>query len=1303
MNIDGTLGDKNQLPVKTRPYDFGTDAIERQRVSLGQSLIDADFEYGLQATKWQTYQELRRFPSFYETPGTDFTFSNVQADTSSVSSNVTVYFSNAISLPPPVASVLSTTGFLNADRNSDRAEGFFLVTSNLGTSGTTYANTCNYSAKGLVTASNIQTAYSTIRRGGIFNAGSLKIQVSTISADAGPGTNVVVKTTIAHGLMPGTPITSNASGATFNGNFFVSNVTSANTFNVVCGSTVTVAAAQNSNIYMNPYGYTQHRPFDGGVLLSPAQPSYGAALTRQSKKVFRYQSGKGLLWSSGTLFCPNNDIASLTVSGVTAGSNITVITSINHGAPQLGAVIAIRGISTPNINGTYTVSSVNDSRSLNVVSTSALSTLNPLLGDQPRFVMTNWHGASVRAGCFDDQNGMFWEYDGQNLWVVRRSSTFQISGFSTVNVNSQQLIGTLNAGSGTLTTPSNISISVGDTSVVITVASHTLTYGMYTTSLTNFTGLGVCWVIGTPTAGSVTLGFLPATAAIGSNAPNGTFVSPTTRFQDQLRVNDKFTLRGMTHQITSIQGQGILTFNPPYRGSSSIQSNTPATVCRIKELRVAQAQFNRDPLDGSGASGFKVDLTKMQMIGLQYTWYGAGFIDFMMRGADGNWVYAHRFRNNNINDEAYMRTGNMPVRYELVNECQSAIGTLATELTSSTTSVTINENASYFPVSGTLMIDNELISYSGKTANTFTVTGRANTLVYNVNDISRTFSGQAASKHLANTTVSLVSVTCTPSLTHWGSAFLMDGQFDGDRGYFFNYSNTAVALGGSTATAAFSLASVTDGFAAGSFPQFQSYGSSLNAAVVLLAAPLSTSLNGDTYTLNGAGTLNGITVTAITGVGGTVAAPTVTITFTGSVNASTIPIGTRINNTNSSRLQSGTLAVAIPQGTISPQTVTLNPATSNFVIGDTVTFTGSVAFGTWVVSNVVAPSQISLSYSAGSPSISAVLPSGTVITDTGASSLTRVSSTAVAATAGTSGAISVASVNPTPYATPTIVLYFPGPSIGPISAGSVITSSSGTTATVSAQVPFTNWSSSGVSVTVQPIYNTIAVGDTLTGTLTSVLTNPTISAITNTSGTPTLTVSYTASNGGTIASGTAITDSAVVVKTNGSVTPAGVPNPAASAVAFLVRLSPAVSGGIVGDIGNRELLNRAQLLLQKLEVTSPVNVQTTGILNPTGLSITTTGWTAVNASANGSQPSFAQIYTGVSGIPAPGERIFSTIVQANNQNNLDLTGLKEMSNSVIGGNNPYPDGPDVLCIYITNLSTLPASVQCNLFWTEAQA
>ena len=38
--------------------------------------------------------------------------------------------------------------------------------------------------------------------------------------------------------------------------------------------------------------------------------------------------------------------------------------------------------------------------------------------------------------------------------------------------------------------------------------------------------------------------------------------------------------------------------------------------------------------------------------------------------------------------------------------------------------------------------------------------------------------------------------------------------------------------------------------------------------------------------------------------------------------------------------------------------------------------------------------------------------------------------------------------------------------------------------------------------------------------------------------------------------------------------------------AFMLRLAPSVSNAIIGDLGERELLNRAQLLLQGLEITS---------------------------------------------------------------------------------------------------------------------
>ena len=72
-------------------------------------------------------------------------------------------------------------------------------------------------------------------------------------------------------------------------------------------------------------------------------PTYAAAVVRQSKRFFRYQSGKGFLWSSGTLFAPNYDLQSITAAGTSVGSAITMRTDdIDHGL-QAGADVKVTG------------------------------------------------------------------------------------------------------------------------------------------------------------------------------------------------------------------------------------------------------------------------------------------------------------------------------------------------------------------------------------------------------------------------------------------------------------------------------------------------------------------------------------------------------------------------------------------------------------------------------------------------------------------------------------------------------------------------------------------------------------------------------------------------------------------------------------------------------------------------------------------------------------------------------------------------------------------------------------------------
>jgi hypothetical protein len=621
------------------------------------------------------------------------------------------------SVVPNVGSVVNVSGLANGVQDANRAEGFFMVTAVSATNPAAF----QYNTKGgNVSGSTISTSYTVIRRGGIFNNGACKVQ--NISSLATTDTSVTVQMVAGqgHGLMPGTPIiVVGYSGTNVNGNYIVQSIPNNISFTYTT-PTGTTGTPTGGSIYIQPYAYTIHRPFDGGVIVSPNIPTHGASIVRQSKKVFRYQSGKGLLWSSGTLFCPNNDIANLTYS---AGV-ITVTSAIPHGAPQAGATIQIKGVVSSGYNGTYTIASIIGDTQLTVSNTSPITDATATLGDQPRFVVPSWHGSSVRAGCFDDQNGMFWEYDGQTLWVVRRSSTFQLAGTITIAANSNNL-----NGSG-------------------------------------------------------------------------------SRYLNQLKINDRVVIRGMTYQVTRVNTVNNLNINPPYRGASDITLGV--TMCKVVETRIPQSQFNRDTIDGLGPSGYKVDLTKMQMIGLQYTWYGAGFIDFMIRGSDGNWVYVHRFRNNNVNDEAYMRTGNMPVRYEICNESVAAASLLAVAIpdASSVAPIVLSDPTTYWPTSGVVMIGGEFISYTGKSGNTLTGIGRAATLNYNIADTSYSFAGSTGGSRSAGgvSTVNLVSCTCGPSLTHWGSALLMDGSFDSDRGYFFNYQvNAAAAVTAGTTVNLFML------------------------------------------------------------------------------------------------------------------------------------------------------------------------------------------------------------------------------------------------------------------------------------------------------------------------------------------------------------------------------------------------------------------------------------------------------------------------------------------------------------------
>jgi hypothetical protein len=81
---------------------------------------------------------------------------------------------------------------------------------------------------------------------------------------------------------------------------------------------------------------------------------------------------------------------------------------------------------------------------------------------------------------------------------------------------------------------------------------------------------------------------------------------------------------------------------------------------------VAQTDWNGDKLDGTGDSGFTVDVTKSQIFWQDFEWLGVGSVrcGFVI---NGQVIICHTFQNANNLTSVYMTTAILPVRYEVEN------------------------------------------------------------------------------------------------------------------------------------------------------------------------------------------------------------------------------------------------------------------------------------------------------------------------------------------------------------------------------------------------------------------------------------------------------------------------------------------------------------------------------------------------------------------------------------------------------------------------------------------------------------
>jgi hypothetical protein len=798
-----TQGGDMQFGLPIRPSETFTDSVNKLRVSQPESLIDTDFEYSLQTSKWEGLNLIGNWPSTFAGAGVNLDISSMVGGNQLPNSTVTVVTTSAHGLiTGDVVSVQETT-------NEERTDGTFFIT-------VTNATTFTYVAKGQVTGSVFDVNYTTVQAGGIYDrsiispssyltagapvaktSSSVNITTDIITSNAhtfiqhqeviyttsgtpiggliaggryyiiptdvnnfrisdnfncngfidltsaGTGTHTftpsgsrITVTTVssAHGLVVGTPITVVASSeAGANGAFYIGEVTAGNRITYATQVSVTTNPTGGS-IYVRPEGNFIHRSFDGGVSITTGNQIIGPQAIRQTRRYFRYQSGKGMQMSAGVKFTPTYDVETISAVG-----NVCTLTTIQDHGLSVGASVIVEGVEvqtgTNRYNGTFVVTFVDTPKTFRFTMAGTPEDLSP--GGPNIFVsVRNWTSALTRMGLFDEQNGFFFEYDGTTLWAVRRFSIKEMFGKVNVTSNSEIVTGT------------------------------------------------------------------------------------NTNFVQQFMPGDYIVIKGMSYRVTGIQSATQLTIAPEYRGTVNL---TAVRYVKSQEIRVPQSEWNLDRLNGAGGttnlSGYNLDITKMQMAYIDYTWYGAGHIRWGFRATNGEVIYVHKMQNNNVNYSAYQRSGNLPARYEVNNfgyysrMIAGGTTTRGAALTSAQNSLWIQGNSfagagtgaipyiykDYginFPTSGLIEVSDgvntELMSYTGKSAfNTtmlgYQLTGLTRRLVGGTQS-SVTFTPDASANGLGTAVVSVrfVRNTCVPLVSHWGTSVIMDGRYDEDRSYLFS-------------------------------------------------------------------------------------------------------------------------------------------------------------------------------------------------------------------------------------------------------------------------------------------------------------------------------------------------------------------------------------------------------------------------------------------------------------------------------------------------------------------------------------
>jgi hypothetical protein len=91
----------------------------------------------------------------------------------------------------------------------------------------------------------------------------------------------------------------------------------------------------------------------------------------------------------------------------------------------------------------------------------------------------------------------------------------------------------------------------------------------------------------------------------------------------------------------------------------------------VTESVVSRSNWNGDKLDGTGSSGIVLDITKAQILWMDFEWLGVGTVRVGFC-VNGQFIVCHSFHHANIIDSTYITTASLPLRYEIINKAATS-------------------------------------------------------------------------------------------------------------------------------------------------------------------------------------------------------------------------------------------------------------------------------------------------------------------------------------------------------------------------------------------------------------------------------------------------------------------------------------------------------------------------------------------------------------------------------------------------------------------------------------------------------